>query len=278
MPLIASCLLALATMQADKLVIPLWANGAPGSESRKSEPETKPNPWSIGNIYNPSLTVYEPAPGKSNGHAIVVAPGGGFRELVVGEEGYKPAAFFAELGFTAFVLKYRLVRETGSGLTVEKDAKVDAIRAMRVARSLAPKYGFGADKIGMIGFSAGGETLSYAAFSDIAGDTAATDPIDRIGSRPNFAVWIYPGPVGVPATVPKDAPPAFFLVAQDDGASRVVLDLVSKYRAAKVPYEAHILSGGAHGFNMGDRSTLVAVKNWRNRLADWFQDRGFIKP
>jgi acetyl esterase/lipase len=278
MPFIASCLFALATLQSDKPVIPLWPNGAPGSEGRQNEPETKPNPWSIGHIYNPSLTVYQPEPGKSNGHAIIVAPGGGFRELVVGEEGYKPAAFFAQLGFTAFVLKYRLVREAGSNLTLDKDARADAVRSVRLARSLASKYGFSADKVGMIGFSAGGETLSYAAFSDKAENSSATDPIDKLSSRPNFAIWIYPGPVGVPESVPADAPPAFFLVAQDDGASRVVLDLVGKYRAVKAPYEVHILSGGGHGFNMGERSKLVAVKDWRNRLSDWFKDRGFIKP
>jgi acetyl esterase/lipase len=273
----------LATMmfaQADSAapVIPLWPNGAPGSESRKNEPETQPHPWSTAHIYNPSLTVYRPDPGTANGTAIVIAPGGGHRELVVGEEGTKPAEYLRKLGVTAFVLKYRLFREEGSGLTFEKDNRADAFRAMRLVRANAAKWNLDPKRIGMLGFSAGGETLSLAAFGPAPEAPANPDAVDLTDGRPNFAMWVYPGPLGVPDKIPTDAPPAFLLVANDDGASNVVMDLARKYREAKVPVEMHILSGGGHGFNMGNRSDLTAVKSWPNRLADWLSDRGLLKP
>jgi acetyl esterase/lipase len=270
-------LLTMLLSQTDQAVVPLWVNGAPGSEARRNEPETKPNPWSIGNIQNPSVTVYLPPKEIANGTAVVIAPGGGHRELVVGEEGTKPALFLNKLGVTAFVLKYRLANEANSGLTVDKDTRADAYRAMRLVRSRAAEWGVDPKRIGMMGFSAGGEVLSMAVFGPGAGDPNATDPIDRADEKPNFAIWIYPGPFGIPDTIPKDAPPAFSLVASDDGLTAVVLALTQKYRAAKVPIETHVLSSGGHGFNMGDRSALAAVKTWPQRLADWLGDSGYLK-
>lgn len=274
MGLIVATLLALFVPAPD--VIPLWPDGAPGSKARRNEAETKPHPWSIGNIYNPSLTVFAPEPGTANGTAVIIAPGGGFRELVVGEEGFKPAQMLAKLGITAFVLKYRLVREEGSGLTIEKDAPVDAVRAVRLVRSRAAEWKIDPKRIGMLGFSAGGEIVSMAALGPLP-TTDFPDRIDVADGRPSFAMWIYPGPVGVPEKVTADAPPAFLLVASDDGAVNVVNDLARKYREAKAPAEVHILSGGGHGFNMGDRSNLQAVRNWPQRMVDWLTDRGLLK-
>lgn len=272
------CIFALlATAQNDRPVIQLWPSGAPGSESRKKEAETKPNPWSVGNIYNPSLTVYQPAPGTANGTAVIIAPGGGHRELVVGEEGYKPAEFLSKQGITAFVLKYRLAREKDSGLTIDKDTRADAYRAVRLVRSRAKQWNLSPDRIGMLGFSAGGEVLSMAAFDGGPGEASASETIDRENAKPNFGIWIYSGPVGIPAEVPANSPPAFILVATDDGAANVAIDLTQKYRKAKVPVELHILSGGGHGFNMGDRSKLTVVNTWPQRLLDWMGDRGYLK-
>jgi acetyl esterase/lipase len=259
-------------------MVPLWANGAPGSEARRNEPETKPHPWSIGNIQNPSLVVYLPPKNLANGTAIVIAPGGGHSELVVDEEGTKPAKFLNGLGIAAIVLKYRLAREPGSNLTIDRDTRADGYRAMRLVRSRAAEWGIDPDKLGMLGFSAGGEVLSMVAFGPGAGDPSAPDPVDRQNERPNFAMWVYPGPLGVPDELPKDSPPAFMMVASDDDHSAVNLDLERKYRAIHVSYESHILSAGGHGFNMGDRSKLKAVNTWPQRLADWLSDRGYIKP
>jgi acetyl esterase/lipase len=130
----------------------------------------------------------------------------------------------------------------------------------------------------MMGFSAGGEVVSMVAFGARAADPRAADPIDRVSARPEFLIYVYPGPLGVPAQVPADAPPAFLLVAADDGLVTVTADLLQKYEAAKVSAEAHVLARGGHGFNMGDRSKLVSVKTWPQRLADWLADSGFLSP
>jgi acetyl esterase/lipase len=89
---------------------------------------------------------------------------------------------------------------------------------------------------------------------------------------------VYPGPLGVPETIPDDAPPAFLVVANDDGAANVVLGIAQKYRAAKRPVEAHILSRGGHGFHLGKRSRVAAVQAWPQRLAEWLDDSFILDP
>lgn len=258
-------------------VVKLWPNGAPGSESRQNEVETRPQPWSIANITNPSLTVYRPAPGTSNGTAVIIAPGGGHGQLVVDEEGTKPAKLLAQNGVTALVLRYRLFREPNSGLTFDIHTRADTYRAVRVVRNRAKEFGISADRVGFMGFSAGGENASLAAFGDLANPTPVPDDLSAISFRPNFAIWIYPGPLGIPETIPADAPPAFLLVAANDGAANNILDLTKKYRAAKRPVEAHILGTGGHGFNMGDRAKEKTVNTWPQRLLDWLSDQGLLK-
>jgi len=262
--------------QDSATVIPLWKNGAPGSEHRKDEPETKPNPWSIGHIYYPTLTVYKPE--KPNGSAMIIAPGGGHRELVVGEEGTKAALYLNTLGVTAFVLKYRLARDKDSGLEVEATCLADGGRAVRLVRSQAASFGIDKSRVGMLGFSAGGEVVSAVAFTGAGANPSATDPVDQESSLPDFQAWIYPGPVGIPKELPASKTPSFILVSSDDGSANVCLDLVAKHRAAKRPLEFHLLSGGGHGFNMGNRSNLQAVKTWPTRLADWLNDIGALAP
>lgn len=259
-------------------VIPLWANGAPGFESRKSEAETQPHPWSIGNINNPSLTVYLPPKEKANGTAIVIAAGGGFSELVYGPEGVEPAQYLNNLGVTCFVLKYRLPREKNSPYKLDIHPLQDADRAMRVVRSRASEFGVDPNRVGILGFSAGGEVASVASYGPALGDPNAPDPIDRLNARPNFQMSIYPGPLGVPDVIPSDAPPTFMLVSNDDeGHVGVVVKMINEFRAAKVPFEAHILSQGGHGYNLGARSNLAAVKTWPQRMADWLSDNGWLK-
>jgi acetyl esterase/lipase len=276
MTLLAAMLVMSATMQ-DNPVINLWPSGAPGSEAHKDEPVTHPHPWSISHIMNPNLTVFAPPAGTGNGTAIIIAPGGGHSELGVEGEGTQPAKFLNALGVTAFVLRYRLFREKNSGLTFEKDTTADTYRAMRLVRSRAAEWGIDPNRIGMLGFSAGGENLNVAAFGNVAGDPNATDPIDRVSARPNFAMWVYPGPLGIPDQVPADAPPAFLLCAQDDDHVAAILKIAMEYRAAKIPYEMHVLSSGGHGFGMGDRSKQKIVNTWPQRLADWLSDNGWLR-
>ena len=150
---------------------------------------------------------------------------------------------------------------------------------MRLVRSRAAEWGIDPRRIGMMGFSAGGEVVSMSAFSATEGDSAADDPIERVSARPDFLIMIYPGPLAIPGTIPAGAPPAFLLAADDDACcSGPVVKLLAGYRGAKIPVEAHIFTKGGHGFNMGYRSSLATLKGWPQRLADWMADNGLLKP
>ncbi|MDP4247938.1 MAG: alpha/beta hydrolase [Bacteroidota bacterium] len=276
--ILVTVLLPLASMAQDSpRVIHLWANGAPGYESRRNEPEEAKDYW-VKNVQNPSLTAYLPPKEKANGAAVVICPGGGHRLLVYNAEGRDPALFLNSLGVTCFVLKYRLFREDKSPYSIET-VRQDAYRAMRLVRSLAREYALDTARIGIMGFSAGGEVVAQVAYASGMGDPHAADPIDRLNGRPNFQMLVYPGPLGVPDVVPPDAPPAFLIAADDDECcSPPVIRLLEKYREARVPVEAHILAHGNHAFNMGYRSDLRSVKSWPQRLADWLEDNNLLDP
>jgi acetyl esterase/lipase len=273
-----SCLsLRAATPPAE--VIPLWKDGAPGFESRRNIPEQAKDYW-VRDINNPSVTVFRPQPGKANGCAVVVAPGGGFRELVYHAEGEQAADALTPLGVTVFVLKYRLYNAPGSPYSAA-DTRADALRALRLVRHRAADFGIDPHRIGMLGFSAGGALEMMVAFSPTAGDSTAVDPIDRESAHPDFLMVVYPGePKLVPAVLPADAPPALLVCANDDdyGCDAVALALLERYRAAKVPVEAYFIAQGRHAFNMGDRSRFLSVRHWPDRMADWMADRGFLSP
>jgi len=266
-----------ASAQPSPQVIPLWNNGAPGFENRKDEPEQAQDYW-VRNVNNPSITVFLPPKEKATGAAVVVAPGGGFRELVFNAEGRQAAEFLNSIGVAAFVLKYRLPGEKNSPYTLE-NVRQDAYRAMRLVRSRANEWSVDPHRIGMLGFSAGGAVVSLIAYTPGDGDPAAADPVDRINGRPDFQMLVYPGG-NVPDKIPSDAPPAFLLVANDDdyGCDKVTLNLYQKLRAAGVSVEAIFLAKGRHAFNMGDRSKLVTVNTWPQRMADWLTDSGYLTP
>jgi acetyl esterase/lipase len=150
---------------------------------------------------------------------------------------------------------------------------------MRLIRSRAEDWKIDPKRVGMLGFSAGGEVVSFVACTPGKGDPDAKDPIDRQDGRPNFQILVYPGPLGIPDVIPSDAPPAFLIVANDDrGAARNVVDLLNKYRAAGAQVEAHIFARGGHAFNIGYRSGLATLKNWPQRLADWMSDNYILDP
>jgi len=259
----------------DSLVVPLWQNGAPGFENRKNEPEQAKD-WWVKNIHNPSLTVFLPSKEKATGAAVVICPGGGHRNLGFNGEGVDPARFFNSIGVAAFVLKYRLFREENSPYTMEH-AKQDGFRAMRLVRSRAHEWNIDTARLGMMGFSAGGEMVSWVAYDEGKGNANAKDIVERFSSRPSFQILIYPGPLGIPDSVSSNAPPAFLLAANDDVCcSPPVIELLQKYRKAKVPVEVHLYAKGDHAFNMGNRSTLNSIKTWRQRLADWLKDGGWL--
>ncbi len=259
--------------------IPLWPSGATGFEDRKDTPEIRET-FYIRNVHNPSLTVFFPPAEKANGAAVIVCPGGAHRFLTIDAEGNNPAKFFAERGVAAFVLKYRLGRDDKSPFPVydiEKHAREDAHRALRLIRSRASEWKIDPNRVGIMGFSAGGEVVSLAAFGNEERNSDAPDPIDRLSGRPNFLVYVYPGSVGIPETIPRDAPPAFLCVAADDrGAARSIDRLYQKYREAGASVEAHIFAKGGHAFGLGTRSKVSAVQHWPDRLIDWMTDSGLL--
>ena len=269
------CLLpAVASAQTDSLIIHLWTKGAPGFEKLKDVPEQAKDYW-VKNINNPTLTVYLPPKDKATSAAVVVCPGGGHRLLVFNAEGIDPAKYLSNLGVAVFVLKYRLARDTNSPYKIDVHAKEDGCRAMRLVRSRAAEWGIDPNRIGMMGFSAGGEVVDMVAF---APDAPNRDEVDKADVKPNFLIQIYPGPLAIPETVPVDAPPIFLLAANDDlCCSPSVVKLLQAYRAAKVPVEAHIFEKGDHGFNMGYRSKLKSVNTWPQRMTDWLEDNNYFK-
>jgi acetyl esterase/lipase len=274
------CLLFLVTtavMAQAPREIPLWPNGAPGFESRRNEPPVAKDYW-IANIHNPTLTIYLPAKEKATGAAVLICPGGGHSKLVFNAEGDEPARYLAGIGVTAFALKYRLGREQGSPYSIEKHARADGERAMRLVRSRAKEWNIDPRRIGMMGFSAGGEVVSMVAFGPGKSDPNAVDEIDRANSRPDFLIMIYPGPLFIPEVVPTTAPAAFLVAANDDECcSPPVMKLLQRYREAKIPVEAHIYAQGSHAFNMGYRSKLASIKGWPQRMADWLSDNHFLE-
>src|SRR5882672_6533037 len=194
--------------------IPLWPKGPPGFEDRHSEPE-EARGYSIHNIHNPSITVFLPPKEKATGAGVLICPGGGHRELVFKAEGTEPAEYLNNLGIAAFVLKYRLARETNSPYSLQKHPREDSQRAMRLIRVRAAEWNLDTNRIGVMGFSAGGEVAALLVYSPIAGDPAATEPIERMDCHSDFQISIYPGPLGIPDQIPANVPPAFFVVAND---------------------------------------------------------------
>ncbi len=266
-----------AGAQPDTLqVIPLWADGAPGFESRRNEPEQAKD-WWVKNIHNPSVTVYLPPKDKANGTAVLVCPGGGHRALVYNSEGRDAALYLNSIGVTAFVLKYRLFREENAPYSMEH-VRQDANRAMRLIRSRAATWQIDTQRIGIMGFSAGGEVVAQVAYTPGVGNPASPDPVEKASSHPDFQILVYPGPLGIPDSLPTGAPPAFMVAAIDDECcSSPVLALLKLYHAAHIPAEAHIYAQGAHAFNMGKRSKFVTLKTWPQRLADWMLDSGLLE-
>lgn len=117
------------------------------------------------------------------------------------------------------------------------------------------------------------------AYGGNEGDPSATDPIERMSARPDFQIMIYPGPQGIPETIPTNAPPAFFLAAMDDRQpAGTITSMLTKYRTARVPIEVHLFAHGGHAFNMGQRSKLASIKSWPQRMADWMADNRILDP
>lgn len=272
--------------------IPLWPNGAPGSAARQGEPEHIS--WRqepdlvfpvVSNIHHPSLTPFFPAQGAATGSAVVIAPGGGHMQHTIEREGYDLGRWLAGRGIAAFVLKYRLARDgshptgTPPPYQIDVDALADAHRAIRLIRARAAEWNVQPNRIGVLGFSAGGEIALLAAARHDAGRPDATDLIERQSSRPDFFAPIYPGGLQRPDyNFSKDrTPPAFLACAYDDRMPEQLAAFFTTLRKAGVSAELHLYSSGGHGFGVrGDRPQMP-ISSWHLRFVEWLGDRGFLK-
>lgn len=267
-------------------IIRLYDGPAPGSENWKhAERENLTNLWQtrvVFNVVHPTLTVFRPDPAKANGTSVVICPGGGFFALSIDSEGFHVARWLNTKGVTCFVLKYRLVECTTDDPTREimsrgpldqvvapvvKLALADANAAVRYVRQHATQYDLNPQRIGLIGFSAGGTVVVSAAMNYSQ------------ESRPDFVAPIYPAYSWAikGAGVPADAPPAFILAASDDplGLAPQSVSLYQDWIAAGKSAELHLFSQGGHGFGM--RRQNLPSDRWIVRFADWLEVRGLLK-
>jgi acetyl esterase/lipase len=272
-------------MMAEPYTIPLWERGAPGALG--SAPEDQP-----------TLTVYPPVDPRLTGTAVIVAPGGGYGGLALSHEGRQPANWLNSAGVTAFVLRYRLGPRYHHPIELG-----DAQRAIRLVRARAQEFGVQPDRIGIMGFSAGGHLASTAATHFDEGNAGAADPIDRVSSRPDFAILIYPviemrppyaheGSVhnllgdhpdpkllqdlSTDLQVTSRTPPTFlFSTSGDTGvpAENAVAFYLALHKAG-VPAELHVFEKGPHGvgLDLGD----PALGIWPTLLANWLRGRGLL--
>lgn len=248
----------------------LWPAGAPGALG--ADPKDQPR-----------ITVHLPEQDKATGTAVVVNPGGGYRGLAGDHEGLQVARELNRHGIAAFVLRYRLMPDYTNSTSLE-----DAKRAIRYVRSHADKYGVADDRIGMLGFSAGGHLTSAAGTLYDAGDPEAKDPIDRVSSRPDFIVPVYAVinrdlvkfDMGDWATtdtlVNAETPPAFIVQTTEDTLVRATHSL-RFYEAllnAGVPAEMHIYQFGPHGLGLapGDPD----YSQWPSQLVAWLRRNALL--
>jgi cellobiose epimerase len=262
--------------------IPLWADGAPGFEKRKDEKEVKTTQkngeYTISNIHNPSLTVFLPPKEKATGAAVVIAPGGGHRELWVLHEGVNEAKWLSDHGVAAFVLKYRLAREKDSPYKVAEHALQDGQRAIRLVRSRAKDWGVNPGRVGMMGFSAGGEVTALVCANSDQGKADADDPVERQSARPDFQALVYSGPQGVKGQeVTKDSPPTFIVVGDNDNAAAWLTDHYLALKKAGVSAELHVYAKAPHGFGFRGIDDGRPVTSWIQRFDDFLGVQGMLK-
>jgi acetyl esterase/lipase len=260
--------------------IPLWANGAPGSEGKTASETVVVNPEGeriVSTVNQPSLTSYLPRPGVATGAAVIIAPGGGHYQLSIDHEGYDVAKWLSGHGVAAFVLKYRLAKEKGSTYTVEGDELADIQRAIRTVKSRSAEWKVDPARVGVMGFSAGGELAVLASTRYDDGEPGAVDPIDRENSKPAFEALMYPGlPKDIKLT--KETPPAFMLCGAEDreNISQGLPELYLAFRKAGVSAELHVYAGVGHGFGLR-LSNHGAYSEWPSLFLAWLDAKGFLK-
>lgn len=281
------------------LQVPIWPNGAPDMAGGSTVPETvfavrKASGHSyigIANVTTPTVTIFPPE-GKNTGASIVVFPGGGFHILAIDIEGTEVCDWITTKGMTCVLLKYRVPK---SNHYWDKDCKChitpkvpwalqDAQRAIRLVRSRAKELSIDPNKIGVIGFSAGGYLVAQA--SNLFESTYdPVDAVDKVSSRPDFAVALYPGHLcrsgGIldpDIHVTKQTPPTFLLQAWDDPVDEICNSVLyaQALDAAGVSAEVHLFAKGGHAFGL--RRTGDPVSSWPLLVENWLRTIAILKP
>ncbi|HTB62623.1 MAG TPA: alpha/beta hydrolase [Opitutales bacterium] len=285
------CVSAISPTLAAQTAIPdpaqtinVWPSTPPGDKADlKDDIQWKAGNLLTGTVATPTLAVYRPAKDKDNGAAILICPGGGFYQLSMADEGASVATWLNSIGVTAFVLKYRIPNREGEPRYLA--ALQDAQRSMSIIRAKAAEMGIDPKRIGILGFSAGGQV---AAEIETTYDKRQYDPIDDIDKneiRPDFAALIYPGGIvqrgsEVPATTPdvqvsKTTPPTFLSISNDDtNGSENAVYMYLALKKAGVSAELHVFSEGGHGY--GIRPSPGPHATWPARLQDWMVFKKFI--
>jgi len=258
----------------------LWPAGAPGSEGKSAEESvrvTEAGEHVVSSVHHPSITPYLPAREKATGAAVIVIPGGGHSELWMDHEGYNVAKFLSERGVAAFVLKYRLAREKGSTYTIEGDELHDVQRAIRLVRSRATEWGADPARVGVMGFSAGGELAALASTRYDGGVAGATDVVERESSKPAFQALVYPG-IPHDLKLSAETPPAFLACGEKDrpDIAQGLPELYLALKRAGVSAELHVYAGVGHGFGLRE-STRPPVSGWPQLFLEWLNSEGFLK-
>lgn len=281
-----------AVAREPDLILNLWPDKPPG-EPLKVGPEqdfTKPSDRLIagrriiklGNVATPQAHVFLPPGEKRNGSAVVICPGGGFNILAWDLEGTEVAEWLNSLGVTGIVVKYRV--PTRDRNPVWLAPVQDTQRTLSVTRSKAADWNLSVDRIGVLGFSAGGHTAVMATIKPGERTYDAADEIDKTSCRADFAAIIYPGglidkdsgQLRADVKVTRDTPPMFFAHAQDDGSiveNSVLLFLALK--KAGVPAEMHVYDAGGQGYGLRTVPEFP-VTTWHHRCGEWMQRRGLL--
>lgn len=253
-------------------IIHLWSGAVPGETSPKKAAvptaDTTRGVTRLTNVTDPVLEVFSPAPGKGNGAAVVICPGGGYQILAINLEGYEIARWLNGLGYTAFVLQYRVPQK-------QEGALQDVQRAIRLVRSDAAKWKLQPGKIGVLGFSAGASLSARASTLYNMESYPKTDAKDNASARPDFAVLVYPAyldagknrSITPELKIDGKTPPMFLFATADDPYGNSALVMAGALRDAKVPAELHFYAEGGHGYGL--RPGNPAADIWPTLAEKW---------
>ena len=285
-PAASLCLLtALSCVANDPPRVFVWPDLAPGESSRDTgrlqpfRPNEDPPVHRVTHVRRPSLEVF-PAEDNANGTGILILPGGGFGKVVPNKEGSEAAPWLNGLGITVFVLNYRTNEILPKTEPAWKRPLQDAQRSLRLLRSRAEEWKLDPDRIGVLGFSAGGQ-VSAILHTATSSAYEALDRIDKQSAQPNFSLLIYPWRVLQPESatllpdirVTSDSPPAFLVHTHDDASSSVGSVLIyAALRRHKVPAELHVYANGGHGYGMRQVKGSN-IGSWPNRATDWLRQQ-----